>query len=150
MKGMALEYVFATVVAVVVIFVMIEIISTILKGKLIPENPNIVDVRYACSQLNNTQISYENFKTLVYGFFTEQCKNFVGRLKESVTLEDMQRAVKEVDEKIKVIPISECGFPTISARTLYVCCGNVLEKNKVINIVRKEIKNSDVLVCVIE
>jgi hypothetical protein len=150
MKGMALEYPFTLIVAVVVILVMIGIIATVLKGKLIPEDTNIVDVRYACSQLNNSQISYDNFKVLVYGFFTEQCKNFVGKLKETVTLQDMERAVEEVDERIKVIQVSECSMPTVSARTLYVCCGESLEKNKVINIVRKEIKNSDVLICVIE
>jgi hypothetical protein len=150
MRGMALEYPFVMLVAFVVIIVVIGIVATVLKGRFVPEDGNPIDVRYACSNLNNSQISYDNFKTLIYGFFTEQCKNFVGELKETVTFEDMQRAVQEIDEKIKIVKISECSLPTVSARTLYVCCGEVLEKNKVINIIRKEIKNSDVLICVME
>lgn len=147
---MELEYVFVMVIAVVVILVMIGIISNLLKGKPVPDGGNIIDVKYACTQYNNSKITYENFKTLIYGFFTEQCENFVGELKETITLQDMQRAVGDVDKNINVVPISACNFPTISARTLYVCCNETLTKNKVINIVRKEIKNSDVLVCVME
>jgi len=147
MKGVALEYIFVIVVAVVVIFVGIGIMTNVIKPGIIPRTNQVVDVKYACIQYNETKISFENFKTLLYGFLTDQCKYFVGELKETITVDDLKSAAKEIDETVDVILLSNCELPTISAHNLYVYCNETLEKDKTFNITRKEIKNSDVLIC---
>jgi hypothetical protein len=147
MKGMALKYVFAIIVAVVVILVSIGILRNIIGPGVIPQTNQIIDVRYACVQYNDTRITFGNFKTLLYGFLTDQCKYFVGRLKEAATVDNLKEAVKEIDENVDVFLLSGCELPTISAHNLYLCCNSTLDKDKTFNITRKEIKNSDVLIC---
>lgn len=147
MKGMALEYIFVIFIAVVVIIVGVGILTNIINPGIVPQTNQVVDVRYACVQYNETKITFENFKTLLYGFLTDQCKYFFGEPKETITFDDLKRAAKEIDKSVNVILLSNCRAPTISAHNLYVCCSENLEKDKTINITRKEIKNSDVLVC---
>jgi hypothetical protein len=148
MKGIALEYVFAFAVVIVVILISISIITGLIKPELIPEFRVVTDVRYACSRYNNTKITFENFKTVLYGFLTDQCNNFSAELSQDITLEDLERAVKEVDRRIEVIQLSECHFLGTNTHSVYTCCGNVFEAGKNINITRREIKYSDVLICV--
>jgi len=147
MKGMALEYVFVILLAVVAVVVGISIATNIISPRIIPRTNQVVDVKYACVQYNETNITFENLKILLYGFLTDQCKYFVGKIKETVTVDDLNRAAKEIDEDVDVILLSSCELPTISAHNLYVCCNNTIEKDKTFNITRKEIKNSDVLIC---
>lgn len=147
MKGMALEYVFVILVGVVVFVVGVGIAKNILNPGSFPQTDHSVDVRYACIQYNESEIGFENFKTLLYGFLTGQCKYFVGELREGATIDDMKRAVKEIDKTVNVILLSSCESPTINAHNLYVCCNETLEKYKTFNITRKELKNSDVLIC---
>lgn len=142
---MALEYVFAVIVAVVFIFVSVSI--SILKPDIIPNTNHVIDVRYACVQYNDTEIDFESFKTLLYGFMTDQCKYFTGKLKQSATIDDLKRAATEIDKKVNVVTLSSCEMPTAAAGNLYLCCSEVLEKDKTFNITRKEITNSDVLIC---
>jgi hypothetical protein len=147
MKGIALEYVFAIAIVIVVTLVSIGIIIGIIKPELIPEFRVVTDVKYACSEYNNTKITFEDFKTVLYGFLTDQCNNFSSELKQEITLEDIERAVKEVDGKIEVIQLSDCHFLSTNTHSVYTCCGNIFEAGKKINITRREIKNSDVLIC---
>ena len=147
MKGIALEYVFVIFVVVVAILVGIGIMTNVITPGIIPRTNQIVDVRYACIQYNETKINFESFETLLYGFLTDQCKYFVGELKEAATVDDLKRVAKEIDETVDVVLLSRCELPTISAHNIYLCCNETLEKNKTFNITRKEIKNSDVLIC---
>jgi hypothetical protein len=147
MKGIALGYVFTVVVLVVAIVVAVGIIMNFLNPGIIPPANHVVDVRYACIQYNETKISFESFKILLYGFLTDQCKYFVGELRDTATTDDLVRVSKEIDENVNVILLSSCETPTTAAHNLYVCCSGNLEKDKTFNITRKEIKNSDVLIC---
>jgi hypothetical protein len=147
MKGMALEYVFVVIVAVVAIVVGISMLTNIISPGIIPPMNQVVDVKYACAQYNETKITFENLKTLLYGFLTDQCKYFVGELKETATIDDLKRAAKEINKNIAVVVLSSCELPTISAHNLYIYCNSTLEKDKTFNITRKEIKYSDVLIC---
>jgi len=147
MKGMVLEYVFVIAVAVVVILVGIGIATNVISPGVVPKTDQVVDVKYACIQYNETTVGFESFKTLLYGFLTDQCKYFTGNLKETVTVDDLKRAVKEIDKSVSVIILPMCEMPTVEAHNLYFCCKENLEKGKTFNITRKEIKNSDVLIC---
>jgi len=147
MKGIALEYVFIIVVMVVVILVSISIIVGVIKPELLPEFRVVTDVRYACSEYNSTQITFENFKTVLYGFLTDQCNNFSAELRQDITFEDIKRAAKEVDRKIEVVQLSSCHFLGTNTHSVYTCCDDIFETGKKINITRREIKNSDVLIC---
>jgi len=147
MKGMVLEYVFAITVAIVVILVGIGIAANVIGPGIVPKMDQVVDVEYACIQYNETKITFESFKTLLYGFLTDQCKYFVGEVKETVTMDDLKRAVKEIDKSVSVIVLPACEMPTVGAHNLYVCCKETLGKDVNFNITRKEIKNSDVLLC---
>ncbi|MEM7822612.1 MAG: hypothetical protein QXI23_03980 [Candidatus Aenigmatarchaeota archaeon] len=147
MKGIALEYVFAITVAIVVVCVSIAFITGLIKPELIPRPKVITDVRYACSQYNNSKISFENFKTVLYGFLTDQCNNFSSQLTQEITFEDITRTVKEIDEKINVVRLTECKFLETNTHSVFICCGNSFKTGENINITRKEIKNSDVLIC---
>jgi hypothetical protein len=147
MKGLALEYPFTILIAIAVILISISIILTIIKPELIPRMHTEVDVRYACSKYNNSRINFENFKTILYGFLTDQCSNFSAILKESMSLDDIKRAVREIDEKVQVIEINNCNFFETNTGNIYVCCKNFFSSGEKINITKKEIKNSDVLIC---
>jgi len=144
---MTLEYVFAILIAVVVFFVSISIIRNATNPNVVPQIGHPVDVRYACGQYNETSISFETFKTLLYGFLTGQCKHFVGELNDGVTIDDLRRAAKEIDETAGVISLTSCESPTVNAHNIYFCCNETLEKHKVFNITGNGIKNSDVLIC---
>lgn len=147
MKGIATEYVFAVAVAIVVILVSIGIVINSINPELIPRFRFISDVRYACAQYNNTQINFENFKTVLYGFLTDQCNNFSAELKQGITLDDIQRAVEETESKTEVIQLDYCHFLETNIHAIYTCCKNTFEAGEKINITRREIKNSDVLIC---
>jgi hypothetical protein len=114
---------------------------------LIPPWNQIVDVRYACVQYNETKVSPENFKILLYGFLTDQCKNFVGELQYTSTSAYLSNMVKDIDKNVNVVFLSNCSSPTLAAHNVYVCCNRTLEKDKTFNITAKQIKNSDVLIC---
>ena len=147
MKGIALEYIFVIFVAVVVIIVTVAIMTGLISPGLIPPINNVVDVRYACIQYNETRVSSENFKVLLYGFLTSQCKYFMGELQNTVTADYLKNAVKEIDKDVNVVFLSSCSSPPIPTHTLFVCCNQTLEKDKTFNMTAKQIKDSDVLIC---
>jgi len=147
MKGIALEYVFAIIVVVIVILISISLVINILKPEWIPEFRVVTDVRYTCAQLNGSKITFEDFKTVLYGFLTDQCNNFSAELKQSINFDDIQRAVKDIEGKTEVIQLESCHFLKTNTQTVYTCCSDMFESGKKINITRREIKNSDVLIC---
>ena len=147
MKGMALEYAFIIIIVVVVIVVGVAILRAFINPGNIPPTDQVVDVKYACVQYNETRVGLEDFKTLLYGFLTDQCRIFVGELKQTVSIDDLKGMVKEIDGSINVIALPSCEMPTIQAHNLYVYFNESLKRSKSFNITRKEIKNSDVLIC---
>lgn len=142
-----LEWPFAILIAVIVILIAIGILLNFFKQLIFPELKVKVDVRYACFEYNNSEITYENFKILLYGFLTGQCNNFFANLSQGITLDDIRRTAKEIDEEINVIDVDFCKLPSVNSYSVYVCCNDVLDAGKTINITRREIINSDVLIC---
>jgi hypothetical protein len=147
MKALALEYPFTILIAVIVIIVSISMIITIIKPELIPKIPIETDVRYACSKYNNSAIKFENFKVILYGFLKSQCNNFSAILEEGISFDDIVRAVNGIDEKVQVIEFNKCSLPETNTGNVYVCCKKFFGVGEKINITRREIKNSDVLIC---
>jgi hypothetical protein len=146
MKGLAVGYIFVIFVAIVLLVIFISIITNLFKFP-IPSVNYPIDVKYACSQYNGTEISIENLETVLYGFLTDQCNNFSGRLKQTITASDLRRIVDEIDKSVNIIILDICRLPTINSHTLYLCCDEILEEGKSFNTTRKEIKYSDVLIC---
>ena len=147
MKALALEYPFTILIVIIMIVISISIIITVIKPELIPKIQVETDVRYACSKYNNSAIRFENFKTILYGFLKNQCNNFSATLEESMSFDDIERAVKEIDEKVQVVELNKCRFPETNTGSVYVCCKNFFTAGEKVNITRREIKNSDVLIC---
>jgi hypothetical protein len=147
MKALVLEYPFAILVAVLVILVSISLIIKIFKPELIPKIQTEANVTYACAQYNNSRIKFQVFKTILYGFLKAQCNNFSATLDEGMSFDDLARAVKEIDERVQVVEFWRCSLPETNTGSVYVCCKNFFEAGENINITRREIKNSDVLIC---
>jgi hypothetical protein len=147
MKALALEFPFIILIAAILILVSISIIITIIKPELIPRIQMETDVRYACSKYNNSAIRFENFKTILYGFLKNRCNSFSAILEEGMSFDDITRAVKEIDEKVQVVEFNKCSLPETNTGNVYVCCKKFFGMGEKINITRREIKNSDVLIC---
>jgi len=146
MKGFALDLTATLFILIVVIFVSIGIIFNYF-NQISPVNVEPTDVKYACSQLNNSQASLDDFKLLMYGFLTSQCEQVKVQLKQKITINDIERAVAEIDKKSNVVYVSSCKLPSVSSHSVLVCCEQWFDENKVINISRRKLYNSDVLVC---
>ncbi|MEM5867821.1 MAG: hypothetical protein QXG39_07870 [Candidatus Aenigmatarchaeota archaeon] len=146
MKGLTLDYVFVMMVGVAVICVAVAIIAGFLKPEFIFKPKWITEVKYACSKYNNSKINLENLKVVIYGFLTGQCNDFYSQLTQDIKFEDVKRIVGEIDGKVNVILLRECEFLKTNTHSVYVCCDK-FESGESINIKRREIKNSDVLVC---
>jgi hypothetical protein len=111
------------------------------------QNDNMkVDVGYACIQLNNTEISSQDFEDIMYGFLTGQCNNFSAKTSQRMTISDVSRVVKSIDNSVEVIKIGECTLPSVKTHTVYLNFSEI-EEGRNIYLVRKEIYNSDVLIC---
>jgi hypothetical protein len=113
----------------------------------VPKIQFVSDVRYACAQYNGTRISFDNFKTVLYGFITGQCNNFSAELGQGITIDDIKRVAEESEKGIQVVQLSSCHFLETNTHTIYTCCSDLFESGKNINITRRQIKNSDVLIC---
>jgi hypothetical protein len=147
MKALILEYPFTILIAALVILISISLVLITIKPEIIPSFRVITDVRYVCVQYNNTRIKFENFKTILYGFLTDQCNNFSATLEEGMSFDDISRAVREIDKRVQVVELEKCNFPETNTGSVYVCCKNFFIPGENINITRKQIKNSDVLIC---
>jgi len=146
MKGLAFDYSVIILVAVVVIVVTTSLIMVYYKQMKLP-NKETVDVKYACYQYNDTYITLEDFKLLLYGFLTGQCDYVSSTLSQPISFDDIKNAAHEIDDKVVVLETKRCQFLSVSSHSVLVCCGNIEDK-QIININRKKIDNSDVIICV--
>jgi hypothetical protein len=142
---MELKYVAAVIVGFAVVVVFISFYIGLFKLK--PAIDWHVDVRYACSQLNGTIISKSDFETILYGFLTDQCNYFEFELKQSMEMKELEEIVKGIDENAMVARKNNCELPITATRTVFVCCSDLLQIGKPINISKRKIINSDVLIC---
>lgn len=146
MKGFVFDYMMVIVIAAVVLVVTISLIIYYYRQMKI-ENKEIVDVKYACYQYNDTSITIDDFKILLYGFLTGQCDYVSSTLSQPLTFEDIKNAAHDIDDKVNVLEVKRCQFPSVSSHSVLVCCGDI-ENKQIININRKKIDNSDVVICV--
>jgi hypothetical protein len=142
---MELKYVAAIIVALVLVVVFIGLYTGLFKLK--PTFDQHIDVRYACSQLNGTIISKSDLETILYGFLTDQCNYFEFELSESLQISEIERIIQKIDSRAKVLPKNECELPVTATSTVFVCCSEVLEAGKPINISKIQVIHSDVLIC---
>lgn len=144
MLGLALKQIFILFITLVFIVAMVSFILKIYKSWEILSIDGSVDVRYACVSYNNTKIGLEEFETILYGFMTNQCDDMFFELREEV----MEKDVKKIAGEINVVKIEECKLPKVNTNTLYlVLDDDRFNTGKIVNITKREIKNSDVLIC---
>jgi hypothetical protein len=148
MKGLTLNYVFLLLIVLVFIVVAIGIIRYFY-GQNKVDKDDIgypIDVRYTCIQLNNTEISFQDFQDVLYGFITSQCNGFTAKTGQKMTFSDIDRAVKTIDRSIEVVKINECMLPSVNTHTVYVNFSEINEGRN-IYLLRREIDSSDLLIC---
>lgn len=108
-----------------------------------PTQEIVVDVSYACSNYNGTVIGLDEFRTLLYGFRTDQCDFVTFTLEEDLSIDYMKKMTN-----MNVIRIKECKLPMVNTHSLYVSMLNdKLNRGKIINVVRRKIKSGDILIC---
>ncbi|MDI6825839.1 MAG: hypothetical protein QMD36_01430 [Candidatus Aenigmarchaeota archaeon] len=148
MKGLALNYLFLLLIVVVFIVVGIGILRYFYGGTKLDQNEITypMDVRYTCIQINNTEISFQDFQDVLYGFLTGQCNDFSAKTSQRMTLSDVNRAVKAIDSSVEVIKINECMLPSVNTHTVYLNFSEI-EEGRNIYLARREIDDSDVLIC---
>lgn len=141
-----LGYAVSFLLFIIVIAVAITIVKNFSKPPEVSPEINL-DLKYACSQFNETAINTDNLRLLILAFLNGQCNSFTGTLKEKITFKEIEQLVLDFDKTIPVVLTDRCSLPQTSTRSVFICCNEILEENKVINIVQKEIKNSDILIC---
>ena len=106
------------------------------------------NTQYLCVQLNETEIDFEDFQDILYSFLKGECNDFYAKTNQRITYTDIKRFVNTIDSSIQIIQIDECILPTVNTHTVYVNFTEIeVEGN--IYLKRREIDNSDVLICVI-
>jgi hypothetical protein len=148
MKGLALNYVFLLFIVLVFIVVAIGILRYFYEQTNVDQNDitHPIDVRYTCIQLNNTEISFQDFQDILYGFLTSQCNSLTAKMGQKITSSDISRAVKAIDKSVEVIKINECILPNVNSHTVYLNFSEI-EEGRNIYLGRREIDNSDLLIC---
>lgn len=148
MKGFAVELPIIVFIALAILVVSVAILITfsgqfpdLTGGKI------VTDVKYACSQYNGEKIDYDTFITILYGFVTQQCTSFKATLTQKITFDDVERSVAGIDKRYQTVKISSCKLPEVDAKIVYFCCGDAIEKDKIISIERKNIYSSGVIIC---
>lgn len=150
LKGFVLETPFHFLLMIVIIAVALMLVTGGYKQliKYKPPVSQVIDVRYACFQYNETEVNMEQLKTLLYGFITEQCNSVVVILKEAVSISDIEKIVREIDENVLVIRKSDCNFPSFNTHSVYVySVADVIPQRKTINMVKRNLYKGDVLTC---
>ena len=150
MKGLVLKYPILILIVIVVIIVSIEILKYFSEQVDYPNDINFPsNAQYLCVQLNDTEIDFEDFQDVLYGFLKGQCNDFFAKTKQRINIDDIKRFINTMDSSIQVIQIDECILPKVNTHTVYVNF-NEIERERNIYLKRREIDNSDVLICVIE
>lgn len=106
------------------------------------------NAQYLCVQLNNTEISFQDFQDILYIFLKGRCNDFYAKTKQRITKDDIKRFVNAIDPSIQIIQIDECILPTVNTHTVYVNFSEI-DRGRNIYLKGREIDNSDVLICVI-
>lgn len=150
LKGFILETPFHFLLMIVIITVALLLVTSGYKQLITyrPSTDQIIDVRYACFQYNETEVNLEQLKTLFYGFLTDQCNSSVVILKEALSISDIEKIVKEIDRNILVIRKSDCNFPSFNTHSVYAySAADMILQRKTINMVKRNLYKGDVLIC---
>ena len=148
MKGLVLNYLFLVIILFIFLVVGIGIVNYFYQGTNFDKNEfkPPIDVSYTCIQLNNTEISFQDFQDVLYGFLTGQCNDFSAITTQGMSLSDVDRAVKAIDSSVSVLKIEECVLPGVNSHTVYLNFSEIKSERN-IYLTRREIDNSDVLIC---
>jgi len=144
MKGLSMEYLALSILFLAVIILGIGMITHFQKQSPKIEQPKY-DVRYLCAQLNGSQINFDEFKDVLYGFLTSQCTEFEANVSSKITVDDIKSFVNSWSD-IRVVLIDECSLPSVNSNTIYINFEEI-EINHKIYLKRKEIMDSDILIC---
>jgi len=146
MKGLSVDYVAYAVIFVVVVLVGIQLIKNFSKPPQI-KTPRY-NATYNCLRLNDTEIDKTDLKDIIYGFLNEQCKSFYATSLQRITAADVERLVHSLNKEIKFIRIQACEFPPVNSGNFYINF-DVIERGEKIYLNRKNIINSDIIMCVV-
>jgi len=146
MKGLSLEYVAYAVIFVVVVLVGIQLIKSFGRAPEI-KTPRY-NVTYNCLRLNDTEIDKTDLQDVIYGFLSEQCKDFYATSLQRITAADVERLVHSFNKNIKVIRIQDCKFPPVNSGNFFINF-DAIEKKEKIYLSRKNIINSDIIMCIV-
>ncbi len=146
MKGLALDYAFGFFLLLVFVGIASAIMISIFrqgedKSSFVP----VANATYLCEFLNGGEISYEDFKNVLYGFVTNQCFEFKGKAKERITFNDIQNFVRTISKERDVARVESCVSPEINTNTIYI--GFDYVENKKISMASKRVLNNDILIC---
>lgn len=148
MKGLSIEYIAFIILFLLVIVIGIGIINNLYKKTPPPENNIVYNVTYKCILLNDTSINFDDFRDILYGFTTDQCNNFQAELTEKITFEDIVRIINNWSLSTPVIKMEECKLPNTNSHNIYVNFNSgEIKPNSKVYLKRREIKNSDILIC---
>ncbi|MEM5878580.1 MAG: hypothetical protein QXF12_06925 [Candidatus Aenigmatarchaeota archaeon] len=147
MKGFHLNYVFYAIIFVVFIYVSVLIIKNIAKP---PKNVDYsIDSSYFCNNMNGATVSKGEFSDVLASFIIGNCKEVTVYVSEGLTFQDLKQMANQLDKDRNVLKIDECELFSINTGSIFANFDEA-ESNDKIYLNRKEILNSDILVCLIE
>ncbi|MBU5690180.1 MAG: hypothetical protein QXM68_03480 [Candidatus Aenigmatarchaeota archaeon] len=146
MKGY-LNYLFYSILFFVFVVVSILIIRNISKS------PNNLDYdiksEYFCNSINNTVITKKEFQDILTAFINGDCTEVIITAGEPIEKTDIQEMVREIDENIGVFEIKNCDLFSYNSGNIFANFTKIQIGEK-IYLNRKQIMNSDILVCAFE
>ncbi|MBS3052578.1 MAG: hypothetical protein J4428_04395 [Candidatus Aenigmarchaeota archaeon] len=145
MKGLALEHIFGIFLLAVLVIISTGIMFSFFKQSKNNEFTPVENATYLCHFLNNNEISFEDFKSVLYGFINNQCFEFKAKLKEKITFDDIRNFVETIDTKKNVVKTNECPSSGINTDTIYI--GFDFIDNEYISLFSKQVLYNDVLIC---
>ncbi len=145
MKGLALEYIFGIFLLTVLVIISTGMMFSFFKQSKNNEFTPVENATYLCNFLNNNEISFEDFKSILYGFVNNQCFEFKAKLKERVTFEDIKNFVETLDTQKNVVKVNECSSSGINTDTIYIGFDSI--DDEYVSLFSKRVLYNDVLIC---
>lgn len=147
MKGFSTEYIFYALIFMIFIIISVSIIKNIsFKNYNFEEFK--VNSSYVCLYMNDTEIDKKDLEVVLYGFIKDSCNNFVFTLKQPLTKEDIEGIIKKIDKDYLLVTVKDCNLQTLNTKTIFINFEHLNAKQK-IYLYKREISNSDILMCVL-
>lgn len=147
MKGFHLSYIFYIVLFIVFAYVSILLVKNIAKP---PRDIDYdIDSSYFCNSINEAVVSKSEFHDILASFVIGNCKEAYVYVSEGISFKEIQDMIYGLDKSRNVLKTQECEFFSVNTGNVFVSFDEA-EPNDKIYLNRKEILNSDILVCLIE